>query len=63
PRCIVLPSATLYRVATALHVKTQYRLYDCLIVASALASDAKQLFSEDLQDGRMIDSLQIKNPF
>jgi predicted nucleic acid-binding protein len=63
PRCSVLPSFNLYRTAATLHAQTQYRYYDCLIVAAALASGATVLWSEDLQHGRTIGSLRIENPF
>ena len=63
PRCTAFPSLDIYRSAMALHSQTQYRFYDCLIVASALACGASVLYSEDLQDGRKIGSLTIQNPF
>jgi len=63
PHCASYPSPTLYRTATALHAQTQYRFYDCLILAGALASNATILYSEDLQAGRKIGSLIIENPF
>jgi len=34
-----------------------------LILAAALESGAKILFSEDLQSGRSFDELKIVNPF
>jgi predicted nucleic acid-binding protein len=37
--------------------------WDSLIVESALRAGADTLFSEDLQDGRVIESLKIVNPF
>ncbi len=37
--------------------------WDSLIVASALDCGATTLFTEDMQDGLMIQSLQIVNPF
>jgi predicted nucleic acid-binding protein len=43
--------------------QTQYRFYDCLIVSAALASGASVLLSEDLQEGRVIGGLTIRNPF
>lgn len=39
-------------------------LYDAMIVASALCAGCKTLYSEDLQDGQVIDGqLRIRNPF
>ena len=63
PRCRVLPSLALHEAAVHLHRQTQFRFYDCLVVASALASGATTLFSEDLQTGRRIGQLTITNPF
>ena len=63
PRCVVVPSLNLYRAAATLHGQTQYRFYDSLIVATALASGAAVLFTEDLQHGRVLGSLTIENPF
>jgi predicted nucleic acid-binding protein len=41
-----------------------YRIYDALIVASALEARCAILYSEDLQDGQVIDqTLTIRNPF
>ena len=37
--------------------------WDALIVETALDAGARVLFTEDLQDGRVIDSLRIVNPF
>ena len=38
--------------------------YDATIVASALFAGCKTLYSEDLQDGQVIDNkLTIRNPF
>lgn len=40
------------------------QIYDALIVAAALESGCATLYSEDLQDGRVIDDkLTIRNPF
>jgi predicted nucleic acid-binding protein len=63
PRCRVLPSLALHEAAVHLHRQTQFRFYDCLVVASALASGATTLFSEDLQTGRRIGPMTIINPF
>jgi predicted nucleic acid-binding protein len=37
--------------------------WDALIVESALAAGCKHLYSEDLQDGRVIEGMTIENPF
>jgi predicted nucleic acid-binding protein len=44
--------------------KYVYPIYDSLIVASALEANCGVLYSEDLQDGQVIDrKLTIRNPF
>jgi predicted nucleic acid-binding protein len=37
--------------------------YDALIVASAIEAGCDTLYSEDMQDGRTIGALTIRNPF
>jgi predicted nucleic acid-binding protein len=37
--------------------------WDSLIVEAALATQATLVYSEDLQDGRVIEGLRIVNPF
>ena len=37
--------------------------WDSLIVETALSAGADVLFTEDLQDGQIIDSLRVVNPF
>jgi len=63
PRCRVLPSPAIHKKALEIHRKLQYRLYDSLVVASALAGGATILYSEDLQHGRSIGPMRIENPF
>ena len=41
-----------------------FQIYDALVVAAALEAGCATLFSEDLQDGQVIDGrLTIRNPF
>ena len=48
--------------ALELQKKYKYSYYDCLILSSALLSDCKQIFTEDMQDGHVIKSrLTIMN--
>jgi predicted nucleic acid-binding protein len=44
--------------------KYGYKIYDALVVASALEARCTILYSEDMQDGQVIDyRLKIRNPF
>jgi predicted nucleic acid-binding protein len=40
-----------------------FSFWDALIVEAALRSGAQQLLSEDMQDGRVVEGLEIRNPF
>jgi predicted nucleic acid-binding protein len=53
-------------ILTALDIKERYSFswYDSLIVGAALENECSVLFSEDMQDGIVINQkLTIKNPF
>jgi predicted nucleic acid-binding protein len=52
------------RESLKIMTKYKYSYYDSLIITSALESNCKVLFSEDMQDGQIIeDKLIIYNPF
>jgi predicted nucleic acid-binding protein len=40
-----------------------FSIWDALIVTMALKAQCRVLYSEDMQDGRVIDGLRIANPF
>jgi predicted nucleic acid-binding protein len=53
-----------HKEALAIAERYGYRIYDALIVASALEARCTILYSEDMQDGQVIDHrLTIRNPF
>ena len=43
--------------------KLGFCIYDGLIVAAAVSAGCAILYSEDLQQGQVIDQLTIQNPF
>lgn len=49
--------------AIDLHRLHQFSIWDALIVRAALIGRCRVLYSEDLQHGRRIDGLEIRNPF
>lgn len=49
--------------ATELQERYRYSFWDSLIIASAIASGARTILSEDLADGQTIQGVSIKNPF
>jgi len=67
--CILCPdpvpvSLDTHKVAVAIAEKYGYSIYDALIASAALESGCKTLYSEDLQDGQIINrQLTIRNPF
>jgi predicted nucleic acid-binding protein len=63
PLCGVYASNGLYRKAIEIQERWRYAFYDSLVIASALASGCRTLYSEDLQDGQAVESLTIVNPF
>jgi predicted nucleic acid-binding protein len=59
-------SLSLPTIESCLRLKEKYcySWWDSLILASALESDCVTVYSEDMQDGQLIeDRLTIKNPF
>jgi len=63
PLCEVFPSRELYREALGVREGGGFSFYDALIVAAALEAGCRVLYTEDLQDGRQIRDLTIRNPF
>ena len=67
-RTLCLPPLSLtiaiHESALRLAAQAGYQLFDALIIASALEAGCDTLFSEDLQDGQIIETrLTIRNPF
>jgi predicted nucleic acid-binding protein len=63
PLCKIFPDAALYGAALELRGEIDCSFYDALIIAGALRASCKRLYSEDMQNGRMIRGLVIENPF
>jgi predicted nucleic acid-binding protein len=61
---IVSMNLSTYMMANDLRSKYNFSYWDSLIVASALESGCEVLYTEDMQDGQVIeDRLRIVNPF
>ncbi len=56
---------TLRTHSSALNLAERYdfNFYDCLIVASAVESGCRTLYTEDMQHNQQIENLQVINPF
>jgi predicted nucleic acid-binding protein len=63
--CRVIALTTqIHQRGLAVAERYRFSFYDALIVAAALESGCTTLFSEDLQDGQVIDqTLTVSNPF
>ena len=67
--CILCPdpvpiSLDTHKGALAIAEKYGYSIYDALIASAAVEAGCKTLYSEDLQDGQIINrQLTIRNPF
>jgi predicted nucleic acid-binding protein len=59
----VMPSTELFHRGLDLQARLKYGFYDSLIVSAALTAGCTRLYSEDLQDGQVIEGLRIVNPF
>jgi predicted nucleic acid-binding protein len=53
----------LHRAAIALARDHQLAFYDALVIAASAHAKCSILYSEDLQDGRSIGGMTIRNPF
>lgn len=59
----VLPlTAAVHDEGLLLAARYQLSVYDAMIVAAALSGECDVLFSEDLQDGMVINGLTVVNP-
>ncbi len=62
--CEVVPvTVAVHERGLALAKAHGFQTYDAMIVAAAQLSGCEVLLSEDLQDGRVIDGLTIRNPY
>jgi predicted nucleic acid-binding protein len=67
--CIFCPdpvpiSLDTHKGARAIAERYGYGIYDALVASAALEAGCKTLYSEDLQDGQIINrQLTIRNPF
>ncbi|MFY9876859.1 MAG: PIN domain-containing protein [Rhodomicrobium sp.] len=53
----------MHEKAVALARDQGFSFYDALIAAAALALNCTELLTEDMQDGRVVMNLTIRNPF
>ncbi len=63
PLCEVFAVPELYQRALGVQERFGYGFYDSLILAGALEAGCTTLYSEDLQAGQRIETLEIVDPF
>jgi predicted nucleic acid-binding protein len=56
-------TVSIHELGLAIAHRYKYRIYDSLLIASALEAGCTTLYSEDMQDGQTIGSVTIRNPF
>jgi predicted nucleic acid-binding protein len=62
--CIVEPlSIQTHDLGFDLAQRFGLTIYDALIIAAALLAKCRIVYSEDLQDGQIIENLTVRNPF
>lgn len=63
PLCHYFPSISSFEQALMIAEETGYSFYDSLILTAALESGCQTLLTEDLQHGRVIRGVVVRNPF
>jgi predicted nucleic acid-binding protein len=63
PLCEIFSTINIYRKGLEIMERWQYSFYDSLIIASAISTDCRILYTEDLQHDQKIENLTIINPF
>ena len=62
--CEVIPlTAEIHEGGLAIAEKYGFSFYDSLILAAAAQAKCRTVYSEDMQDGQVVESVTIRNPF
>lgn len=60
---MVTVDSTLIKAAIDCHILNRLSFWDALIVSSAASANCETLWTEDLNHGQIINSVQIQNPY
>ena len=60
---VVQVTPTLIENGIDISIKTQFSFWDSLMISAASFAKCTILYSEDMNDGQVIDGVTIKNPF
>jgi predicted nucleic acid-binding protein len=62
--CEVVPlTVVIHEAGLAIAEKYGFSFYDSLILAAAVESKCRTVYSEDMQDGQVVQGVIIRNPF
>ena len=62
--CVVKPlDIETHELGLDIAERHKFSIYDGMIIAAAVRAGCSTLYTEDLQQGQMIEKLQIRNPF
>jgi predicted nucleic acid-binding protein len=63
-RCEVIPiTVEIHESGLAIAERYGYAVYDSLILAAAAQAKCRTVYSEDMQDGQVVQGVTIRNPF
>lgn len=62
PLCEVYPDMELFEFGLDIQEKTGYSFYDSMIIAAAKKGRCTVIYSEDFQDGHLVEGIKIINP-
>lgn len=60
---VMMVTQSIYETSVKFQKRFNFSFWDSVIVASALEGDCEILYSEDMQNGLIIEHLEIVNPF
>lgn len=60
---VVTPNFDMIVLAARVHQKHNFSFWDSMIIQAALSVGCKEVLTEDMQDGFIIDGMKIINPF
>jgi predicted nucleic acid-binding protein len=60
---LVFPTRDVFAMASHLHAKFSLSHWDSMLLAACIVAGVDTLYSEDLTDGAMYDTVRVVNPF
>jgi len=60
---IVSLTVETHEIALTIIKEYGFSFYDCLILAAAAQAECRTVYSEDMQNGQVVEGVTIRNPF